>query len=81
LHISIDLAKIDEQEIGNMQRMLAVHKGSAALFLHLKEEGKKSCVVKSRSLTVNVDYDMLAQLCLSVGPRNIKLVRGTAHTQ
>lgn len=79
VHISIDLAKIGEQELNSVQRVLAGHKGSATVFLHVTEQGKSSCVVRSRSMTVDVDYTMLTELCGFVGAGNIKLVRGGPH--
>jgi DNA polymerase-3 subunit alpha len=80
LHIAIDLASVGEPELERVQQLLSGHKGDAALFLHLKDEGKKACVVRSKSLTVEIGYDMLAELCGSVGAQNIKLVRGSARS-
>jgi DNA polymerase-3 subunit alpha len=80
VHISIDLDQVGENQLEHMQRVLAGHKGSAHVYLHLRESGEKACVVRSKSLAVDVDYDVLAELCGSVGAKNIKLVRGNARS-
>jgi DNA polymerase-3 subunit alpha len=79
VHLSLDLDVFNDGELGKMKDLLSRHEGSAALYFHLKENGRKSCVVKSKSLSVRVDFDLLAELCGSIGAENIKLVRGTAR--
>ncbi|MDH3215614.1 MAG: DNA polymerase III subunit alpha [Candidatus Krumholzibacteria bacterium] len=80
VHISIDLDNIAEKQLDNVQRVLAGSKGSATVYLHLLERGEKSCVVRSKSLAVDVDYNMLSELCGSLGAKNIKLVRDNARS-
>jgi DNA polymerase-3 subunit alpha len=75
VHISIDLDKVEETQIDDMKQVLKDSKGSAQVFFHLSEEGRKACVVRSKSLNVAVNYDLLGALCESVGPDNIKLLR------
>ena len=79
VHLSLDLDRLDEGELGRMKELLFGKQGEAELYFHLTEKGKKACVVKSKSLAVRVDYDLLAELCGSIGAENIKLVRGTSR--
>ncbi|MFQ5511825.1 MAG: DNA polymerase III subunit alpha [Candidatus Krumholzibacteriia bacterium] len=76
VHISIDLGRVEEGQIDQMKQILGTSKGGAQVFFHVAEGGRKACVVRSRSLNVTVDYELLGALCESVGPDNIKLVRG-----
>jgi len=80
VHISIDLDQVGENQIEKVRRVLGARKGAAQVFLHLSEHGEKACVVRSKSLAVDVDYDVLAELCGSVGANNVKLVRGNARS-
>jgi DNA polymerase-3 subunit alpha len=80
VHISIDLDQVEEGQLDHMQRVLARRKGAAQVYLHLREHGEQACVVRSKSLAVDIDYDVLAELCGSVGAKNIKLVRGNARS-
>jgi DNA polymerase-3 subunit alpha len=80
VHISIDLDHVGENQLEYMQRVLAGRKGGAAVYLHLCEQGRKSCIVRSKSLAVDVDYDMLSKLCGSVGAKNVKLVRDNTRS-
>jgi len=48
--------------------------GESRLFFHIREPGKKGCVVRSKTLGVKVDYELLSELSGSVGARNIKIV-------
>ncbi|MEE9269329.1 MAG: DNA polymerase III subunit alpha, partial [Candidatus Krumholzibacteria bacterium] len=75
VHISIDLGKVEEKQIDDMKRVLEGSKGTAQVFFHLTEEGRKACVIRSKSLNVAVDYELLGALCESVGSDNIKLLR------
>ncbi len=80
VHISIDLDQVGESQLDHMRRVLAGRKGAAQVYLHLREHGEQACVVRSKSLAVDIDYDVLAELCGSVGAKNIKLVRGNARS-
>lgn len=80
VHISIDLDEVEEKQLDRMQKILAGRKGDAQVFLHLREGGEKKCIVRSKSLAVDVDYSVLTELCRSVGAKNIKLVRGNARS-
>jgi DNA polymerase-3 subunit alpha len=80
VHISIDLDQVEESQLDHMQRVLAGRKGTAQVYLHLRERGEQACVVRSKSLAVDIDYDVLAELCGSVGAKNIKLVRGNLRS-
>jgi DNA polymerase-3 subunit alpha len=76
VHISIDLENTSEAELDRMKKLLSRNRGSAKVFLHLREDGKENCVVRSKSLAVKLDYELLAELSGSVGADNIELVAG-----
>ena len=74
VHITLDLASIGEGEIDRVRRLLSRTPGESRLFFHIREPGKKGCVVRSKTLGVKVDYELLSELSGSVGARNIKIV-------
>ncbi len=74
VHITIDLADIGEPEIDRVKRLLSQTPGGSQVFLHVKEHGKKVCVVRSKTLGVRLDYELLSELSGWVGARNIRLV-------
>jgi DNA polymerase III alpha subunit len=76
VHITLDLATIGEGEIDQVKTLLARSRGESRVFLHLKEPGKKACVVRSKTLGVRLGYELLSELSGSVGSRNIRLVPG-----
>ncbi len=80
VHISIDLDQVQGPQLEHVQAILAQRKGAAKVFLHLNERGEEACIVRSKSLAVDVDYDVLAELCLSVGAKNVRLVRDSARS-
>jgi hypothetical protein len=80
VHISIDLDEVGETQLEHVRHVLGARKGAAQVFLHISEHGEKACVVRSKSLAVDVDYKVLAELCGSVGAKNVKLVRGNARS-
>jgi DNA polymerase-3 subunit alpha len=76
VHITLDVAKMQEGDVERMKLLLTRNSGDALLFFHLRKEGKDECIVRSKSLGVKLDYDLLAELSGSVGANNIKLVGG-----
>lgn len=78
LHITIDIDETEQECLSEIKGLLEGRTGDAEVFLHLQQKGKKACVVRSRSMSVTLDYDMLAALCASVGVQNINLVRGAS---
>jgi DNA polymerase-3 subunit alpha len=80
VHISIDLDHVEVTQLERVQGILAQHKGAAQVFLHLNQRGEEACIVRSKSLAVDVDYDVLAELCRSVGAKNVRLVRDSARS-
>jgi DNA polymerase-3 subunit alpha len=77
VHITFDLAAVGEREIDRVKQLLSRTPGESRVFLHLKEQGKKSCVVRSRSIGVRLDYELLSELSGSVGAKNIRLIPGS----
>jgi DNA polymerase-3 subunit alpha len=73
VHITIDLAEIGEPEIEHVKDLLGRIPGESRVFLHVKEPGKRACVVRSRSIGVRLDYEVLSELSSCVGSRNIRL--------
>jgi DNA polymerase-3 subunit alpha len=80
VHISIDLDHVGEGQLERVQGILAQSRGPAQVFLHLSEKGEEACVVRSKSLAVDMDYGVLSELCRSVGTKNVRLVRDSARS-
>jgi DNA polymerase-3 subunit alpha len=78
VHITLDLSAIGEGAIDRVKTLLARNRGESQVFFHLKEPGKKACVVRSKTLGVKLGYEFLSELSGSVGSGNIKLIPG-AH--
>lgn len=78
VHITLDVAKMKEQDVERMKTLLSKNTGDALLFFHVKNEGKDECIVRSKSLSVKLDYDGLAELSGSVGANNIELIPGVS---
>jgi DNA polymerase-3 subunit alpha len=76
VHITIDLADIGEKEIDRVRQLLTRTPGESQVFLHVRERGKRPCVVRSRTLGVKLDYQLLSELSGWVGARNIRLEPG-----
>lgn len=78
LHITVDIDETGQERLSEIKHLLEGRTGDAEVFLHLQQKGKKACVVRSRSMSVTLDYDMLSALCASVGVQNVNLVRGAS---
>jgi DNA polymerase-3 subunit alpha len=81
VHITFDLAAVGEREIDEVKQLLSKTPGESRVFLHLKEQGKKPCVVRSRSIGVRLDYELLSELSGSVGAKNIRLIPGAQRRE
>jgi DNA polymerase-3 subunit alpha len=80
VHITLDVASIGEGEIDRVRRLLSRTPGESQVFFHIREQGKKCCVVRSKTMGVKLDYEVLSELSGSVGARNIKLVPAVQKT-
>jgi len=76
VHLTIDMDKVAEDEIDRLKHLFETRqgKGESRVYFHLTENGKQTCVVRSRSLAVELDYELLSNLSRSLGVGNIKLV-------
>jgi hypothetical protein len=54
--------------------LLAAHAGDAKIYFHLKEGGRRTHVIAARSQGVKLDYDLVAQLSVTIGSENIRLI-------
>ena len=79
VHISIELDDVQETQLDQVKKILNGSKGSAHVFFHLNDAGRKACVVHSKSLHVAVDYELLGALCDSIGAESVRLVRGDSE--
>jgi len=76
IHLTLDLAKVGEGEIDRIKALLSGNRGDSIVIFHLRDKDKDTCVVRVRSLGIELDYDLLDALCGSVGADNIRLVPG-----
>ncbi|UCG50627.1 MAG: DNA polymerase III subunit alpha [Candidatus Latescibacterota bacterium] len=74
VHITIDLERVSEDELDRVKRLFMGSQGESQVFFHLVDQGRKTCVIRSRSLAVKLDYELLTELSGSFGAKNIKLV-------
>ncbi|UCH83134.1 MAG: DNA polymerase III subunit alpha [Candidatus Latescibacterota bacterium] len=76
VHLTIDIDKVAENEIDRLKQLFETRQGQgeSRVFFHLVENGKQTCVVRSRKLAVKLDYELLSDLSGSLGVGNIKLV-------
>jgi DNA polymerase-3 subunit alpha len=74
VHFTIDLDRVGEEFVGELKSLLAKHEGDAKIFFHVKEGKKRTCVIRSRSQGVKLDYDLVSTLCDSIGADNIRVV-------
>jgi DNA polymerase-3 subunit alpha len=77
LHIFLDIDRIDNGELEDLKQLMLEHKGESKLFLTVKQNGKSACVIRSRTLTIQVDRDLLSKLSKKVGVANIRIVPRT----
>jgi len=78
VHITLDVATMKEHDVERMKSLLSSNRGDTLLFFHVRNEGKDECIVRSKSLSVKLNYDLLAELSESMGAKNIKLVPGAS---
>jgi DNA polymerase-3 subunit alpha len=74
VHFTIDLDRVGEDKVGELKRLLARHSGESKVFFHVKEGERRSCVIRSRSLGVKLDYELVSTLSESIGVDNIRVV-------
>ncbi|MEJ2720324.1 MAG: OB-fold nucleic acid binding domain-containing protein [bacterium] len=81
VHITIDLERTGEGDLDRLKQLFGDSPGESRVFFHLIEEGKQTCVVRSRSFSVNLDYELLSKLKGTIGAGNIKLVPALLKNQ
>ena len=78
IHFTIDLEKVGEEKVADLRSLLSKHIGESKIFFHLKEDGRRTHVIKARSQGVKLNYDLVADLTKAIGGENIKLVPSSA---
>jgi DNA polymerase-3 subunit alpha len=76
LHIIIDMDRMDAGDMEDLKKLILDNKGEAKLFFNMKQNGKSACVIRSRTLSVKLNRDLLSKLSKKVGADNIKIVTG-----
>jgi DNA polymerase-3 subunit alpha len=74
IHFTIDLNRVGEEKVDELKELLARHSGESKVFFHVKEGERRSCVIRSRSLGVKLDYDLVSTLSESIGAGNIRVI-------
>ncbi len=74
VHITIDMDEMESSELDKLKELLSEHEGEVKLFFNMKQKGKSACVIRSRSLSVKLDYEFLTRLSESIGAKNIRLI-------
>jgi DNA polymerase-3 subunit alpha len=89
VHITIDVEQVAEEELDSLKTLLQTRQigegdgqsgEQTRVFFHVTEGGKKVCVVRSKTLAVNLDYELLSKLSGTLGAGNIKLVPALMKT-
>ncbi|NIM19553.1 MAG: DNA polymerase III subunit alpha [Candidatus Latescibacteria bacterium] len=79
IHISIDMDNTGHEVLENLKRLLSGHQGEVKLFFDMRQKGKRACVIRSRSLCVKLDHELISRLTASVGADNVKLIPGSSR--
>ncbi len=74
VHITLDLEKLGGDGVADLKSMLAGHSGDARIYFHLRENSKRTCVIRSRSQGVKLDYELISTLSDSIGASNIRVI-------
>ena len=74
IHFTLDLESMVEATLNDLKRILADHEGDSKVFFHIRENGRRAYVIRSKSRGVKLDYDLVGDLTASIGADNIKLV-------
>jgi DNA polymerase-3 subunit alpha len=73
-HFTLDLDSLGDEKVAELKALLAAHAGDAKIYFHLKEGGRRTHVIAARSQGVKLDYDLVAQLSVTIGSENIRLI-------
>jgi len=74
LHIVIDMDRMDAAGLEELKMLVLKNKGEAKLFFNMKQSGRNTCVIRSRTLSVKPTRDLLYALSKKLGADNIKIV-------
>lgn len=74
LHIFIDMDRMSADELDDLRNLMLNNKGEAKLFFNMKQNGKSACTIRSRTLSVKLNRDLLSRLSKTIGADNIKII-------
>jgi len=74
LHCTIDVQTIGEDKVTDLKSILEKREGGARLFFHVKENGQRPYVIRSRGQGVHLDYEVVAHLTKTIGTENLRAV-------
>jgi len=74
IHFTIDLERVGEEKVDQLKVLLTGHNGESKVFFHVREGDRRSCVIRSRSLGVKLDYELVSSLSDAIGADNIRVV-------
>jgi DNA polymerase-3 subunit alpha len=76
IHIFIDIDRIDNGKLTDLKQLMVDNKGEAKIFFNMKQNGKSTCVIRSRTLGVKLNRDLITRLSKQDGVDDIRIVPG-----
>jgi DNA polymerase-3 subunit alpha len=74
VHLTLDLETVGDEKLLDLKSLLNGHGGESKVFFHLREGGRRACVIRSKSCAVKLDHELVNSLSASIGARNVRVV-------
>jgi DNA polymerase-3 subunit alpha len=74
VHLTLDLETVGDAKLHDLKSLLTGRDGQSRVYFHLREGGRRACVIRSKSCGVKLDHDLVSSLSASIGARNVRVV-------